>query len=124
RGKADAQVTSAEQLWIVCSEALRTHVTEAAWKTWFDGVQPLVAEHGRLELAVPSMLVKERIESRYLPLVRDALADAAGEQVTVELRVVTPSNAGANGDDTDAGLLGGHDWTEKSAVPAQEVEPG
>ena len=116
-------MTSAEQLWIVCSEALRSHVSDATWKTWFDGVQPLAAGEGHLELAVPSVLVKERIENRYLPLVQDALADATGERVVVELLVVPPSGT-TNGDDREAGLLGVHDWAEPSDPPAATGAPG
>ena len=75
QGEAEALVTNAERLWMMCAEALRSQVSEATWKTWFDGVRAIDADDDHLVLAVPNSLVKERIEHRYLPLVRDVLAD-------------------------------------------------
>ena len=78
----------AEHLWNSCAAALRAHVPDAAWRTCFEGVTALDADDRRLVLGVPSSLAKERIESRYLPLVHKALADAgaAGVDVVLEIR--------------------------------------
>ena len=56
---------------------LRTwfQVSEPVWLTTFEAARPVRLEGGVLTLAVPSFLAKERIEGRYLSLVRDALTE-------------------------------------------------
>lgn len=82
-------VSEAEQLWTACVEAIRPQVSDATWKAWFDGVEPLETGGGCLRLAVPSALVKERLEGRYLGLLTDALGNFLGGEATVELVVHT-----------------------------------
>jgi chromosomal replication initiator protein len=118
-GEARALVTNAEQLWILCSEALRSQVSDATWKTWFDGIRPVAADETSLALSVPSSLVKERLENRYLPLVNDVLTDATGVSRQVRLSVRTDSVTGE--DSAASGLLGGNDWT--TAVPSAPAVP-
>ena len=66
-----------QQVWTAGSAALREQVTDATWKAWFEGVTVAPEADGdHLVLSVPSTLVKERIEDRFLDLVRDALTDA------------------------------------------------
>ena len=82
-------MTEAERLWISCAQALRDQVSEATWKTWFEGIEPLSFEVDHLVLAVPNALVKERLEGRYLPLVKDAVDAVAGSPVRLSLVVRT-----------------------------------
>ncbi|HEV7888921.1 MAG TPA: chromosomal replication initiator protein DnaA [Acidimicrobiales bacterium] len=105
-------MTNAERLWILCSQALRTQVTEATWRAWFDGVTPVSADERVLVLAVPSSLAKERIEARYLALVRDLLTDATGLDLEVRLEVVPGSAA----PEDSGGLLSRAGWEEESAA--------
>ena len=66
-----------QQVWTAGSAALREQVTDATWKAWFEGVTAAPeGDDGHLVLSVPSTLVKERIEDRYLDLVREALTSA------------------------------------------------
>ena len=58
-------VTEAQQLWNDCSGALRSQVSEAAWKAWFSGIRPLAVANGTLVLAVPNAVVRERLEGRF-----------------------------------------------------------
>jgi chromosomal replication initiator protein len=110
-GEAELLVTNAERLWILCSQALRTQVTEATWRAWFEGVAPVSADERTLVLAVPSSLAKERIEARYLALVRDLLTDAAGLDLEVRLEV----RAGPAAVDETGGLLSRAGWEQESA---------
>ncbi|MBW3668107.1 MAG: chromosomal replication initiator protein DnaA [Actinobacteria bacterium] len=104
---------------MLCSEALRAQVSDATWKTWFDGIRPVSADGDTLVLSVPSSLVKERLENRYLSMVSDVLHDATGATRAVSLDVRTDSVTG--GDDPGSGLLGGNDWT--TALPAAPPPP-
>ncbi len=79
---------------MLCAEALHNQVNEATWKTWFDGIRPSWADDDQVVLSVPSSLVKERLESRYLTLVRDVLADATGRQLAIRLVVDTDDSLG------------------------------
>jgi chromosomal replication initiator protein len=71
-------VGEAEQLWNACVEALRADVPDAVWISCF---QPTIGRElveDRLVVAVPSTLVKERIEGRWLDAVHRRLTDAGG----------------------------------------------
>ncbi len=83
------QVDDAEVLWKACADALREQVSEAVWLTTFNGVEPVSLDGDHLHLGVPSSVVRERIEGRYLPLIRGALADAGAPQVDVVISVRT-----------------------------------
>ncbi|MEA2391313.1 MAG: chromosomal replication initiator protein [Solirubrobacteraceae bacterium] len=78
----------AQLLWTACAGVLREQVSEAVWLSSFAEVTPLRTEQDRLVLSVPSPWVKERIESRYLEMVRAALADvgALGLDLDIEVR--------------------------------------
>lgn len=78
---------NAESLWTECADALRGQVSEATWKTWFEGIVPVAASEGSLQLAVPSSLVKEKIEDRYIGLMRDVVADTLGDPIEIHLDV-------------------------------------
>ncbi len=83
-------MTDTEELWKACTAVLRDQVSEAVWKTWFDGITPLEFDDEHLLLGVPSPIVKERLEGRYLGLVLEALV-AVKHGVNVEFTVRTPA---------------------------------
>jgi chromosomal replication initiator protein len=90
-------VDEPQLLWTACADVLREQVSEAVWLSSFAEVTPLEADAGALVVSVPSHWVKERIESRYLDLVRAALADvgATGTELEIQIRPET-----ADGDAT------------------------
>ena len=77
-GEAFEQVDDAEVLWTACADVLREQVSEAVWLTSFNGARPVRIDGDTLVLGVPSSVVRERIEGRYLALVKSALADVGG----------------------------------------------
>jgi chromosomal replication initiator protein len=66
---------------------LRVQVSGAAWLTWFDALRPLSLDGDGLVLGVPSSLVRERLEGRYLALVEDIASEVAGQRIVVHLLV-------------------------------------
>ena len=74
-------------LWTRCTVSLRDQVSEATWQMWLSGIRPISFEDGVFILGVPNALVRERVESRFLPLIEDTLANEAGTPVTARLRV-------------------------------------
>jgi chromosomal replication initiator protein len=71
----------ANDLWTELSEMLRTQVSEATWRTWFEGIRPVAITNHTVILAVPSTLVRERLEGRYESLLNDALSETVGSGV-------------------------------------------
>ena len=82
-------VDDADILWTTCAGMLREQVSEAVWQTTFAGARPVRADDQVFVLAVPSTVVRERIEGRYLTLVNSALADAGGGTAALVIEVHT-----------------------------------
>ena len=77
----------AQLLWTSCAGVLREQVSEAVWLSSFAEASALRIDADRLVLSVPSPWVKERIESRYLEMVRAALADIGAKyDIDIEVR--------------------------------------
>jgi len=88
------RVGEAQHLWDSCQAVLRAQVTDAVWQSTFEEARPLEFHDDELLLAVPSAVVKDRLEGRYRPLVEDALSDIAGSRlgVAVEVRRDRPAS--------------------------------
>lgn len=111
-------VTEAQQLWNDCSGALRSQVSEAAWKAWFSGIRPLAVANGTLVLSVPNAVVRERLEGRFSALLHDALHDTSGKDYPVRFDVevsqaLATADALAQGSGGQAGHLDGSRGTEE-----------
>lgn len=100
--RATGQVEEAELLWKACAETLRSRMTDPVWLTSFNAAVPLELSDDRFVLAVPSSVFRERIESRYLGMLSEALADAGVEGITVIIEVQSRSDATAIGPDSDS----------------------
>lgn len=82
-------VEPADDLWTTCASVLREQVSEAVWLTTFSEVSAVGLAGDRLSVAVPSSVVKERIEGRYLALVTGALADIGAAHLVLDVVVRT-----------------------------------
>jgi chromosomal replication initiator protein len=94
-GEAEPLVTDAGQLWKVCAENLHDHVTDATWKTWFEAITAVDLDDRRLTLAVPSSLVRERLEGRYLGMIATTVSAVLGRPVEIRIEVHTEAWADA-----------------------------
>ncbi len=83
-------ISDAHRLWSMCAALLRAQVSDPVWHTAFEGVRAVGYDGQSLTLGVASALAKERIEGRYLGLVRDALAEAGAPHVELVLRIEPP----------------------------------
>jgi chromosomal replication initiator protein len=88
----EVQVNDADQLWTAVAQLLRAQVSEAVWFSTFQDVVSLDGEPGTLRLSAPNSHTRDRILSRYLPLVRDAMEEigAAHHQLFVEVQSAEP----------------------------------
>ena len=87
----------AGDLWTKCSGSLRDQVSESTWQLWLSGIEPVEFADGVFVLSVPNGLIRERVESRYLPMIEDTLANEVGSPVRGRLEVQEPGPMGPMG---------------------------
>ena len=64
------------EVWTAVAQLLRAQLTESVWFSTFAEVVPQVNDdHQHLVIQVPSTLARDRILTRYQPLITDAMAD-------------------------------------------------
>jgi chromosomal replication initiator protein len=85
------QVSDQEQVWTAVAHQLRDQLTEAVWYSTFGGVVPLEANGDHLSISVPSHHVRDRILTRYLPLVTEALDEVVAPGCSLDIIVAEPS---------------------------------
>ncbi len=72
-------------LWNECSELIKSQVSEATWNTWLSGIEPKNIDGELLQLSVPSSLVKDRVETRYLGIIEETVAECNQKPLKVQL---------------------------------------
>jgi chromosomal replication initiator protein len=80
-------VNQAGELWNRCTGSLREQVSETTWQLWLSGIEPVEFANGVFVLSVPNGLILERVETRYLPMIEDTLANEVGSPVRGRLEV-------------------------------------
>jgi chromosomal replication initiator protein len=107
----EVQVSDTEQVWTAVAQILRAQVSEAVWFSTFQDVVALESDPSLLRLSAPNGHTRDRILSRYLPLVRDAMEEigVANKQLVVEVQLAEPFDL-----DGDSGRVGGHDHADRS----------
>jgi len=124
-------VTEAQQLWNDCSDSLRSQVSEATWRAWFSSIRPVAVANGTLVLAVPSAVVRDRLEGRFHGLVHEALLDSSGKEIVfrfdVQVDDPTPDDTPRTRDDDRTGLSdrtgGTFDRTGDGRAPSTNGAP-
>ena len=79
-----------ETLWTAVAQLLRAQVSEAVWFSTFQDVIALDSDPSMLRLSAPNSHTRDRILTRYLPLVTDALEEigSANRQLVVDVQVI------------------------------------
>jgi chromosomal replication initiator protein len=121
KGRSDVTVTQAGDLWTRCTGSLRDQVSETTWQLWLSGLEPVAFSDGEFVLSVPNGLIRERVESRYLPMIEDTLANEVGTPVRGRLEVLDVDPAPAEQmTDQDFGPASG---PERQPEPAERTQP-
>jgi chromosomal replication initiator protein len=80
-------------LWTRCTALLREQLSESAWQMWLSRLEPIPSTESDREnvlvLGVPSLSIRERVESRYVPLIEATLGSLAGQSVKIRLQVLS-----------------------------------
>ena len=100
--------SEAHHLWDTCAALLRAQVSDLVWHTAFDGVRAVEYDGQTLTLGVPNPLAKDRIEGRYLGLVRDALLEAGAPEAQLRLKIEAPETTAP--------------WWESVARPSSQAQ--
>ena len=100
RDRSDVLVSDAVDVWTQVTLSLRSQLAESVWFSTFQDVTPLDSDDVTLRLMAPSAYVRDRILTRYLPLVTEALQDVNEGQRIVEIDVAS-SDAGPEPEDHD-----------------------
>ena len=82
-------MTDSADVWTQVTLSLRSQLAESVWFSTFQDVSPLPSDGDTLRLLAPSGYVRDRIMSRYLPLVTEALQDVNEGHRSVEIDVET-----------------------------------
>ncbi len=72
-------------LWITCADVLRSHVGDSTFRTTFAGIEPISLDAKTLTLNTPNVLIKERVNQKYLELLEEVIQELTGEDLTVSL---------------------------------------
>lgn len=87
-------LSTAETLWAAVAEQLRSQLNESVWLSTFAGVTTTATHDDTgttcVQLAVPSIIAKDRINSRYHSMVQEAFNDVCGP--TTQFDVVVHVN--------------------------------
>ncbi len=71
-----------EEVWIAVLDRISEHIDTPSLRVWFDSTKPVDLYEDRLEISVPNPLAKEYIETRFKPLLEEALDSALGRTDT------------------------------------------
>jgi chromosomal replication initiator protein len=105
------QVSDTEQVWTAVAQLLRAQVSEAVWFSTFQDVVALDSDADELQISAPNNHVRDRILTRYIALVNDALEEIGASHrhlvvvvpdadLAVDEPVEAPSQAVTAGSDT------------------------
>ena len=87
RRRTEVLVSDAEQMWTAVAQLLRAQVSEAVWFSTFQDVVALDTDAVSLRLLAPNNHTRDRILTRYQPLVRDALDEIGSGNRTLIIEV-------------------------------------
>ena len=114
----EVQVSDVGDVWTQVTLSLRSQFAESVWFSTFQDLTPLESDAATLRLMAPSAYVRDRILTRYLPLVTEALQDVNEGQRSVEIDAAS-GDAGPEPDDADDQRSGGpmhrsHDYNSRT----------
>jgi chromosomal replication initiator protein len=86
-----ATSAGAQHLWTHASSLLREQLAPPTYQSWIAPMRVGASSQDELVLLVPSKFAKDWIEPRYLPLLTNAVSDAAGRPLSVRIDVAPES---------------------------------
>ncbi len=81
------QTYEVEQIWSDVLDVVRSELNTPTFKTWFEHTAPIDIVDDRLVVAVQNEFAREWLDSRYSGLLRSALLQVLGHELSVEFTV-------------------------------------
>lgn len=69
-------ITDADDMWTQVTLSLRSQLAESVWFSTFQEIKPVEVDDQTFRLLAPSAYVRDRITTRYLPMIVDALDES------------------------------------------------
>ncbi len=69
-------ITDADDMWTQVTLSLRSQLAESVWFSTFQEITPVEVDDDTFRLLAPSAYVRDRITTRYLPMIVDALDES------------------------------------------------
>jgi chromosomal replication initiator protein len=79
-------------MWTAAAQVLRAQVSEAVWFSTFHDVSALEGDSTTIRLSAPNTHTRDRILTRYLPIVRDAFDELGMSGFEIEIEVPVADN--------------------------------
>jgi chromosomal replication initiator protein len=93
----------AEEVWSQVLDRVSEHINTPSFKVWFEGTRPVDLYEQRLEISVPNSFAKEYIESKFRPLLEEALGSVIDqEDPTLVVSIGGRGPASGNGSASEA----------------------
>ena len=115
--------SAAKEAWSRVLGRARAELPDTTIVMWFSDVRPIDLHHDVLTLAVPSPLVRERLQHNHLSLIEEAAADAVGRPVKIELDVEEGMREAAKGIDEHGPISSGPRPPAYAAIGAPSARP-
>lgn len=116
--------SNCEHVWTSIAEVIRQRISADGFERWFQGVEVIADDGTKMVLGVPNPIHQFFIESNYLPLVQDAVAEVVGSPRKVQF--VTAGSRAAAGAPAQAASPSHENHApkptrEKAAAPQSQV---
>ncbi|MDP6102647.1 MAG: DnaA/Hda family protein, partial [Dehalococcoidia bacterium] len=82
-------IRSAQEIWETALGQLEIQVTKPFYDTWLRGTVGMSFDDSSFMVGVSSPFVAESLQTRFLSLVKKAVADIIGEEVSLDFRVAS-----------------------------------
>ena len=110
------QTYDAAQIWTDVLDVVRSELNTPTFKTWFEHTSPMEVRDDSLVIAVQNEFAREWLESRYSGLLRSALLQVLGQELSVEF-VVPAEVASSVSATSDAETI------EVASAPDPDIKP-
>jgi chromosomal replication initiator protein len=84
-----------EEVWTEVLDQVSEHINAPSLRVWFEGTKPVNLYDNGLEISVPNSFAKEYIESRFKPLLEEALNKVLDQEESSLVVSVGASNNGS-----------------------------
>ena len=86
-GIMEDTVEDLKEAWGACATSLRESVSDVVWQMWLSKLDPVEISGDNLVLSVSNTVVRNRINDRFLGLIRDTVTEVVGRPLSIGLIV-------------------------------------